>query len=778
MTHKALVDFHANHYHPSNARFYSYGNFPLEDHLKFVNEEYLKNSTAIDASSTMVPSEKRWESPKREHISCRPDSMAADKTRQSFIAIGQLCNDIKDVQTTFELYVLSQLLLKGPNSAFYKSLVETNLGTGFGPFTGYESQIRDTMFVVSLQGVRSEDFEKIEKVYDETLEKIYTEDFAKDHIEAVLHNIELQIKHQNSNFGMNLLFNLTPLWNHDGDILRSMRINESMKILSERLKVEPKYLNELARNYLIKNNHRLILTMSPEDCYDSRQCEAEAKLLKSKIDDLSSEELEKVYEDGLALQADQAKSEPEVLPTLKIEDLKPDVDRYETKDIKISGVPVQLSIQPTNGISYYRGIINTRELNNELKMLLPIFNGVIAQMGTKSHDYRSFDRLCELKTGGLSFSSHIAETKDSVNEYEEGIVLSSYCLDKNAESMWKLWEELFAESSLDDVKRLENLVKESAGDLVNGIADSGHVYAMSSAKSLVSSSARLKESLSGLEFVGRMKNIAQSEDFGELLNKIREIRDSVMHKGHLRSAINLSGEAKNEVLEGLSGLYESLKGENGGEKLITRGEGGEDCEKAVHHVMPYAVNYCSKAILTVPYTNPEYATMRIMAKLVTNLYLFPELREKGGAYGAGANLSPEGTLTFYTYRDPNSVKTLDIFDGTWEFLKSYRFPKKDLDEAKLGVFQQIDSPVPPALRGISKFVHGLSDDDVQEQRMRLRAVTKEAILEVAEKYLEPGKKGLRIGRALLGPVNDELKERSEQGWNVLEQDDKSQARAC
>jgi Zn-dependent M16 (insulinase) family peptidase len=41
LTHKQLKAFHARHYHPSNAFFYTYGNLSLKDHLKFIEERVL-----------------------------------------------------------------------------------------------------------------------------------------------------------------------------------------------------------------------------------------------------------------------------------------------------------------------------------------------------------------------------------------------------------------------------------------------------------------------------------------------------------------------------------------------------------------------------------------------------------------------------------------------------------------------------------------------------------------------------------------------------------------
>lgn len=779
LTHQALKDFHSQYYHPSNSRIFSYGNFPLEDHLKFINDTYLSSSQKIDISSSRVPSEKRWTTPRHEHVACRPDPMAPDASRQNSIAIAHLCNDITDTQATLELHILSELLLKGPTAAFYKSFIESNLATGFGPFTGYESQLKDTIFSVSLQGVRSEDFDKIEKTYDETVQQVIDNGFDKDHIEAVLHGIELRMKHQTSSFGMNLLFSLTSIWNHDGDLIESMKINKSIKSLTEKIENNPKYLNNLVEKYFLKNTHKLVLTMSPEEDYDVKFSMAEEKVLNDKLKECTEEEREKIFEAGKFLRAEQEKKEDlSILPTLKVTDIKEDVDRYDTDDVKIVDIPVQISIQPTNGVSYYRGILGTHELSNELKQLIPIFNNVIAKMGTKSHNYRDFDRLCQLKTGGLSFSSHIAEDKNNISKYEEGIIISSYCLDHNADKMWNLWTELFNEVDLNDYKRFETLVKTIAGDLSNGIADSGHHYAMSSAAGLVSPAANFKESIFGLEYVGRMKRIAQEKSLMPILEKIQEIRNRIFNKSNLRSAINLSDDNKDKVLAGMSGFYSSLNGNYQGSIQMTDGQIKQANEVGIHHIMPYTTNYSSKAISTVPYTHEDYPALKILAKIISTAYLLPEVREKEGAYGSGASLSSEGVFLFYSFRDPNSTKTFDTFDRTYDFVRTYDFKQTDLDEAKLGVFQQIDSPVSPGSRGLLKFTYNITDDDVQAQRLKLKAVTREDILRVAEKYLLPGTPGIRVGRAMIGAPNADLLSRKTENWHVISQEEDNELRAA
>ena len=54
----------------------------------------------------------------------------------------------------------------------------------------------------------------------------------------------------------------------------------------------------------------------------------------------------------------------------------------------------------------------------------------------------------------------------------------------------------------------------------------------------------------------------------------------------------------------------------------------------------FPVHYCALALPTVPYTHEDSAPLRILAKLLSAKFLLPEIREKGGAYGAGAASNP------------------------------------------------------------------------------------------------------------------------------------------
>ena len=63
----------------------------------------------------------------------------------------------------FALTVASDLLLSGPQAYFHESLLESGLGSGFAPGTGYSGSRRETSFAVGLKSVADADVEEVEK---------------------------------------------------------------------------------------------------------------------------------------------------------------------------------------------------------------------------------------------------------------------------------------------------------------------------------------------------------------------------------------------------------------------------------------------------------------------------------------------------------------------------------------------------------------------------------------------------------------------------------------
>lgn len=535
LTWENLKKFHKDHYHPSNAHFYSYGNFSLLPSLQYINEIYLKNYQKIDVSHTIVPPQKRWTTSKKIHINSRVENLGQPIEKQNCVSISILMSDITNIYDTFLLQFVAELLIRGPNSPFYKSLVEPQISGGFTPSTGFDNQTRDSIFTLGLQGLEKELFEQVEKIFDTTLDDVIAKGFEKEHIESVLHRYELGIKHQSSNFGLHMLFGLIPVWNHEGNLLKSLQINNLIEELKNNMASDPKYLQNFIKKYFKDNNHRLVVTMSPDPEYNKKIAELEANLLQKKTQDLTETDRKNIYLKGLELAKEQtAKPNTEMLPSLQISDIQSDVQKDEVAKNFCGPVPTQICKVNANGITYFRGILSTADLTPEQTMVLPLFCYVINKLGTNAMNYLEFDNLVNRKTGGLNFSLHIGESLHQLHTHEPGIEISSYCLDNNINDMWQLWSQLFALTELKDVKRFEMLVQLYVANLTHGVVDAGHMYAMSTASGLVSGSSYQKDQLTGLQHITYMKSLMSTLNYKAILEELSKIGRILFDKNKLR----------------------------------------------------------------------------------------------------------------------------------------------------------------------------------------------------------------------------------------------------
>ncbi|XP_067633018.1 presequence protease, mitochondrial [Eurosta solidaginis] len=767
LTHKNLVDFHSKYYHPSNARIYTYGNFDLQKTLEYVNNEYLSQPKGIDNAYSRIPSQPRWNKPRNVHISSRFDNMGAPFEKQNQIAIALLMSDVMDTQETFVLHILSELLVRGPNSSFYKSLIEPNFSGGYNQATGFDPQIKDTFFCVGLQDLYVEDFARVQELFDKTINQVIDEGFEPSHVESVLHNIELLLKHQSPQFGMGLLFNSTPLWNHDGDVVSSLRVSNMITNFRHNLTKDAKYLQRKVEQYFATNTHRLTLTMSPDDHYEDNFKTAELDLLKQKIMALDETKRKEVFENGIKLEeAQKAPPKLELLPCLNLTDVQ-EMPKMPSIDIlRISNVPTQVCHVHTNDISYLKLHFNGANLNPDEVMLLPLFCNVINDMGTSNYDFREFDKLVLSKTAGIDFKLHFAENIYNSKSYLLGVYMTTHALDKNAADMFSLCNELLTKFTLNDTERLSMLIDNYVSNISVGIASSGHLYAMQSCSGLVTNAAKLKSQLAGVEHIEFMKNYVKQNKTAEISEKLKTLGQKLFLKNVMRCALNTSEEFYPSLVKHyeqfLSNMPINPDAKMRGERDISLLEPSQQ-----HFVMNIPVNYCAKAFYAVPYTHRDHPTLRVLAKLISAKYLLPVVREQNGAYGAGAKIGSDGIFSFFSYRDPNSTKTLEAFNNTYQWLQDHNaeLTEQALFEAKLGVLQQLDAPIAPGNVGIDYFLYGVSQEMFAKYRARMLSTTVDELKAVVERYFknEPA----HFGNCLLGPENKDLETETNLKWKII-----------
>ncbi|GFS93407.1 presequence protease, mitochondrial [Trichonephila clavipes] len=325
--------------------------------------------------------------------------------------------------------------------------------------------------------------------------------FRKEQIQSVLHKIELSTKHKTSNFGLNCALGVYSMWNHDGHPISAFKINDHIQWFSNQLKDNPHFLLDKIVQYFQNNPHKLTLIMKPSEHFESEQQAKEKELLNSKVSRLSDIEKQQIYQQGLELAEDQKLIDASCLPTLLIEDVKTFIEKTPLKFTSFNNIPIQICEQPTNEVTYFRALVDASELSEEEIMLLPLFTSIITEMGAGKRNYKELDQEIHLKTGKLDISLNISEHPLDPTKYQQALLLSSYCLDKNVKDMFLLWKDILTDVHLKDNERLTQLIRLSATEMAQSITHRGSHYSMMRACSSLSCCAHIRENTSGISQV-------------------------------------------------------------------------------------------------------------------------------------------------------------------------------------------------------------------------------------------------------------------------------------
>lgn len=732
LTVEQLRKFHRDHYNASNAKLFTYGDIPLEEHAKRLNEKFSGLGRSNVDTDLRVPPTLR----KDESVTMNgPIDPMTDKDAQHKTSISWVMNDTSDVIETFALRILSTYMLDGYGSPLYRGLIDEKLGSDFSPNTGYDTSSPKGIWSVGLQNIRAENVEVVHRQIKKVMQEVHDKGFEQQKIDGILHQLELQLKHKTAKFGMNVMNSLMPAWFNGVDPFDQLAWESTVNAFKERL-AEGGYLEGLMEKYIL-DKPTFAFTMYPDANYGkSLETEEAARL---------AEELEKVggaaaARDGLVKQEKEllelqeaARNEDlNCLPKVHVSDIPREMEKKPVHFTEIGGNKVQWRVAPTNGLTYFRAIKPLNDLPDEYRMYLPLFTESIFRLGAGGKPMEYIEDQIKLKTGGISASTRSGTNHSSLEITEEGLVFSGYCLDSNVPEMLELLRLVLQETNFKAVSKLRTLIHGISSNFVDSIASSGHSFAQMFAASSLTPASRTSEVLGGLTQVRLMTKLAADELYNDALEKLSTISTFASSRTNLRLAITCSSSAESSNASALSTFLSNLPTT----PHPSVSELYPTPPPKSFFPMPYQVSYAATCLKTVPYTHPDGAPLQILSQLLTHKHLHHEIREKGGAYGGGAfHRALAGIFGFYSYRDPNIPNTLKIMTESGRWAAERAWTEGELEEAKLSVFQSVDAPQSVAEEGMTLFSEGITDDMRQVQRERLLDVDAQAVKRVAEMYL-------------------------------------------
>ncbi|KAK9471639.1 peptidase M16C associated-domain-containing protein [Dipodascopsis tothii] len=743
LTYDGLKNFHAEHYHPSNAKVFTYGSFPLEDHLEDLNTSFSRFVSRDCEYALKYPVELKGSKRVSE---IGPFDPMLDPERQYKTSLTWYMGNSLDLYESFCLRIATTLLTDGYASPLYQALIDSHLGTEFTPNTGFDTGAAVNLFSVGLQGISKENVAIVEDKIIEVLKTTLADGFDRNRVNAILHQMEISRKHKEANFGMTLLYSLTSGWFNKQDPFEILEWDSVLNRFRNDLN-NPRFLESLVEKYLTEEQPIFYFTMNPNDSYSDVIAQEEQTRLTKKISSLTDESRSAIYDLGLQLLEKQEQREDlSSLPTLHVSDIPQRIDAVALQHTNVqtqseSDIAVQWRVAPTNGLTYFRAVVPLSHLPEDLHAYLPLFTDALTSLGTVLQTMAEIEDEIKSKTGGIDVGFQVHTSPHDIDDWGLNVTISGYCLDSNVPAMLQLLNTLLTETNFDNTDKLRSLIRGLASGSVNSIAERGHAYARNVASSVLTASARLSEALSGIQQVKFIADLDSYDDASLPLisEKLKEIAAYAITNHRMRIAVTCGSDSVSKNEAAIKTFVNSLPPKRistGIDSRVSLSQMSRDSASKICYPMPFQVSYTGAALKGVPYVHPEGASLQVLANMLTHKHLHGEIREKGGAYGGGASYGGlTGIFNFYSYRDPSPENTFKVIDSAGSFAVSNSWTERDLEEAKLSIFQSIDAPRSINSEGLGNFFDGIDDSMRQSRRSALLGVTVDDVKSAASKYL-------------------------------------------
>src|SRR5260370_633876 len=150
LTWEQLRRFHAAHYHPSNAYFYTYGDQPLDRTLATIEENALAQFERF-AIDTSIPNVARFKKPVTS-VEAYPATPAEDNSRKTQALVGWVTVPAVASFQLLAISVLSEVLLGNPASPLLKATIYSKIDSPLADGSGFHEDYRETAFGAGLKG--------------------------------------------------------------------------------------------------------------------------------------------------------------------------------------------------------------------------------------------------------------------------------------------------------------------------------------------------------------------------------------------------------------------------------------------------------------------------------------------------------------------------------------------------------------------------------------------------------------------------------------------------
>ena len=608
------------------------------------------------------------------------------------------------------------------------------------------------------------DSEKVEALILSELARLAEVGFEQSAIEAAVNTTEFSLRENNTGSfprGLSLMLRAAPAWLYGRDPLQPLKWSDDLAAFKAKLASGRDPFRPLLKKFLLDNRHRVSVVLKPDSALGAEQEAAEQARVDAAAKELGPEGLKAVAAETEALRERQETPDtPEALacvPSLALSDIPREAPDVPTAISELS-VPSSASAKAkllshelfTNDVLYLDALLPMRAIPAKLLPLVPLFCRSLTQMGTQAETFVELTDRIGRKTGGFSVSPSISDVRGKPDSPAAFVVLSGKAMRSQAGDLLSLASDVLLTARLDDRERFKQMALETKAGLEAGVVGAGHRFAARRLDAQRSRAGWAQEAMGGLSYLNYIRELVArvDADWEGVKADLESIRAALLvgaaQGGANGAIINATADGKtldsssSHISTFLDSIVSSAAASSSG--LTFPGDfdwptGSPLRSEAL--TVPTQVNYVGKAANL--YEDAGYklkGSAYVANKLLGTSWLWDRVRVSGGAYGGFSDFDTHsGMFAYLSYRDPNLLETVDVYDQTPEWLRTLELDSDALTKAIIGTIGDIDGYQLPDAKGytaLMRHVLGVTREERQRRRDEILGTTLKDVRDFAE----------------------------------------------
>ncbi|MEG6586868.1 insulinase family protein [Dendrosporobacter sp. 1207_IL3150] len=733
LTQEGFLEFHRKFYHPANSYMYLYGDIDILEKLDFINREYLGKFEKIETHSEVQ--EQKLFSAKVEKAADYPVSPNEQVKDKTFISLNYIVGKATEPEKTLAFQILEHLLLRTPAAPLKKALLDAEIGKDV--MSIYSDSILQPTFSIIVSGSNEDQKEKFEQVVNQTLAKLVKDGLDKQLIEASINLLEFKLRE--ADFGRSpkgLVYNIKCMnsWLYDESPFLHLEYEAALAKVKTAL--TGNYFEQLIKDRLIENGHKTLVVLRPNQGLAEAKAKEITEHLASYKAKLSPAEIETIIEQTKKLRVMQETPDTAetlaVIPLLSLSDIEPESEKLILVEKNEQQTKVLFHPVGTNQIAYVNLYYDASGISQSKLPYAYLLAEFLGKVSTEKYEYTELANEININTGGIIYDLLAYTENDSDDIYYPKFRIKSKALVSKLPKMFDLVGQITARSVFADKKRAKELVQQVKSSLTMFLMRNSQQVAAGRVLSYFSQSSKFNE-MGLLTFYEFMVDLEKNFDakFEEINASLSEAAKIIFNRDNLIVSVTVEDENYEKFQQAFKTFYSYL-----GNTEIEKQKYNFELEALNEGLMTSGkVQYVAKGANFRKLGFDYHGSLKVLETILRYDYLWNKIRVQGGAYGAFAQFRRNGNMVLGSYRDPNLRETINVYDQTPEYLRSFNVSEREMTKYIIGTMSQLDTPLTPQMKGdvaAECYLRKITQDIIQQERNEVLSTRQEDIKKLAD----------------------------------------------